>query len=106
MNLGQAGLSEPSAVLTPQPVGDEIPFKPGNTPIAPVAHGNAAVKVEESSDLQQAIETYSLNVTRATPLKACDKGPLANLNVLACFGQYKGDMHCVRCPIRKPCLQA
>lgn len=105
MDVGKAGREEAEAGCLPE---DQIPFSPGTVPAAPVAHGNAAVKakpVEEgSSDLQSKIDKYSQELSRATPLKVCDTGELANLNVMACYGYYKGDMHCVRCPIRKYCL--
>lgn len=105
VDVGSAGLREAELDSKPEHVSDvEIPFRTSNPEAAPVAlSGNAA---NASSDLQGAIVKFSEGLTRGTPLQDCDKGDLVGLKVLACFGAYKGDMHCVRCPIRKNCLQA
>ena len=81
-----------------------IPFSPSEPAAAPIAAPAPAAPAKAS--LKETVEKYAEKIARAKPLKQCDKGDLAGEVVLACYGSYKGDMHCVRCPLRKSCLQA
>jgi hypothetical protein len=79
---------------------DEIPFNLSDADAAPIAPvSNAA-----NNDLQTKIIVFSEKLARAKPLAVCDKGELAGVEVPACYGKYKGDTNCVRCPVRIPCL--
>ena len=55
-------------------------------------------------EFQTIIEGYSVKLKRAQPLKACDEGDLSGLLVMKCYADYRGDMNCVRCPVRGYCL--
>jgi hypothetical protein len=56
------------------------------------------------SELQGVINDFPQTLPRATPLKTWDREDLNGMQVLNCFGSYKGDPSCIRCPIRRYCL--
>lgn len=55
-------------------------------------------------EFQKIIGDYSDKLKRAVPLKECT-GELEGIQVMNCYGDYYGDMNCVRCPVRGYCLK-
>ena len=56
-------------------------------------------------DFQKVVGTYAQSMPRGNPLKNWEQGELAGMQVLQCFGNYRGDMDCIKCPLRRYCLQ-
>jgi len=50
------------------------------------------------------VQKHATQVARANPLKVAESGELAGLTVHKCFAGYVGDGSCIRCPVRKQCL--
>lgn len=57
-----------------------------------------------ASELQAVVNDFSQTLPRATPIKTWDRDEMAGMQVLNCFGAYKGDPSCIRCPLRRFCL--
>jgi hypothetical protein len=67
-----------------------------------IVFGKAAGPVEA----QNAFNEYAAKTTRGNPMKKAQTTDIAGMDVLNCFGVYKGDQECIRCPARKYCLEA
>jgi len=122
MNVGVPNLVEASMPVgsplptnVPPPLEDnyEIPFDGGGS-AAPV--NNSAdqrmfvVKGRpngvNAAEFQKIVDSFGMNIPRGKPFKACEDADLSGLNVLACYGNYCGDLNCVKCPLRQYCLHA
>lgn len=57
-----------------------------------------------STEFQQILNDFSINLPRAKPFKSTDDVNLEGLSVLNCYGNYCGDLSCVKCPLRQFCL--
>ena len=43
--------------------------------------------------------------TKRLPLRACSRGELEGIDVLTCYSQYRGDSVCMKCPLRRYCIE-
>ena len=59
----------------------------------------------DEAGFNQIIPTHAV-FERALPLKQAGVGELLGMTVHKCFGTYAGDSNCIRCPIRRYCLEA
>jgi len=59
-----------------------------------------------SEEFQKIILTFCNNakVDRVRPAKVWEKGELQGFQVLQCYGFYRGDTKCVKCPLKQRCL--
>jgi hypothetical protein len=57
-----------------------------------------------ASEFQQVLYDFGNNLARAKPFKSTDDSNLEGLDVLSCYGNYCGDLSCVKCPLRQFCL--
>jgi len=119
----------PVAPQAPAQVAPVAPQAPAQVaPVAPQTPTNVAAPAATSeaqfslvgrneqvgkSEFEAAILNYS-NTLQAKgvargfneqgQLKTWEKDELNGISVLNCFGSYKGDPDCIRCPLRKQCL--
>lgn len=106
----------PAQMAPPAPMG----AMPVQTPVAqpamavPTPGGAQGKKFQVSGrpepvgvqEFQQLVQDYAGKLERGNPMKLWDgKDDVANLNVLACFAKYNGDGHCLKCPLRRWCIQ-
>lgn len=106
----QASPSEPAAPPPPTAVASQ-PVQP-QAQAQPASAGGVKFTVPGSQEpvtkeqYQQMILTFGADLPRAQPFTVSDKNDDTNgMQVFACFGSYKGDPHCIRCPLRRFCLQ-
>ena len=59
-----------------------------------------------ADEFQKIIQDFGNNLARAKPFKTSEDPDLEDLDVLACYGNYCGDLNCVKCPLRQYCLHA
>jgi hypothetical protein len=110
-------VSAPPQVVAPAPVAQAAPVAmvPNNV----VSIGTAASTEKRfgfpgkpnglsASELQAVVTDFSQTLqsatNRALPLKVWDRDDMAGMQVVNCFGAYKGDPSCIRCPLRRYCL--
>ena len=126
MGLVEADVPMPSPVPqnVPPPMGMqvreddyEIPFDGGGvaqqhsmpTPPVPVTSQKTYVVRGKPNgvsvaEFQQIVFDFGNNLPRGKPFKPTDDSELEELDVLACYGNYCGDLQCVKCPLRQYCL--
>ena len=59
-----------------------------------------------AEEFQKIISDFGSTLARAKPMKESEDTELDGFYVLSCYGNYCGDMHCVKCPLRNYCLHA
>ena len=115
-------MASPIPQNVPPPMGmqmedDEIPFDNGGVaeqhsmPTPPVSTSQKTYVVRgkpngvSAAEFQQIVFEFGNNLPRAKPFKNTNEdSELEGLKVLACYGNYCGDLSCVKCPLRQFCL--
>jgi hypothetical protein len=53
----------------------------------------------------EAVKAFATTLPRCNPVQVNSSGELAGALVMACFGDYQGDVPCLKCPLRQYCVQ-
>ena len=53
----------------------------------------------------EAVKAFATTLPRCNPVQVNSSGELAGALVMACFGDYQGDVPCLKCPLRQHCVQ-
>lgn len=113
----QVAVVEAPEVTTPEPAVTASEVVEEVSEAAEAAEGGRTFKTKDSphgvslSVFQESLVTYAENLKktspkRAFPMRVCESGQLEGIEVMKCYGEYRGDMNCVRCPARGYCLKS
>ena len=94
-------LNQVAPMSQPAPVAAAPQADPGSRSFLVMGKGQV-----DATTFQNEIISYAGRLARGQPMKFSGGGEIEGFQVLACFGSYKGDGECIRCPIRKYCLDA
>jgi hypothetical protein len=99
----QTAMQQPAAQAAP--VSQQAPVaavQGGAGPKFQVSGRQEPVGLEE---FQSLVTGYGAAIPRSQPLKLWNKDDLNGVQVLQCFAQYQGDSSCLKCPLRRWCIQ-
>lgn len=104
--LTPPGFQMPQVAAPVAPAAPMAPTRPAAVPGERRFQVAGAEEPVNVGQYQEIITTYSqTDAARLSPLKAVADGDLSGICAPKCYGGYKGDNTCLRCPVRRYCLQ-